>query len=61
MAVRVGVAEAATRLAELLERAAAGEVVEIHWGGGAPMRLTPDVAGNLFGEAAATVKAPKGS
>jgi antitoxin (DNA-binding transcriptional repressor) of toxin-antitoxin stability system len=38
---RVGVAEAALRLAELLERAVAGEDIEIHWGGTAPVRLAP--------------------
>lgn len=47
--VRVGVAEAAARLAELLERAVAGEEIEIHWGGAAPVRLTPATVAGLFG------------
>lgn len=47
--VRVGVAEAAARLPELLERAVDGEDIEIHWGGAAPVRLTPSVAADLFG------------
>lgn len=47
--VRVGVAEAAARLTELLERAVAGEEIEIHWGGAAPVRLTPATVAGLFG------------
>ena len=26
-----------------------GEDIEIHWGGAAPVRLTPSVAADLFG------------
>lgn len=55
--VRVGVAEAAARLTELLERAVEGEEIEIHWGGTAPVRLTPSggLAG-LFGGAETAAK-----